>query len=189
MFSGIIEKKAKILKIDWGRFTVENTLWIDLKVGQSIAHDGACMTLESFNEESYSFFVMEESLKKTNYRDKKVWENFNVERCLKVDDRIDGHFVSGHIDTTGTVEQVDIQVDNSLILEVSFPKDLSHYTIDKWSITINGTSLTIMDRSVWYIAVSLIPLTQDRTNLWELQLGDSVNLEFDMLGKYILNKA
>lgn len=189
MFSGIIEKKAKILKRDWGRFTVENTLGTDLKIGQSIAHDGACMTLESFDEESYSFFVMEESLKKTNYGDKKVWESFNVERCLKVDDRIDGHFVSGHVDTTGQVGLTETQADNSLILGVRFPKDFSHYTIDKWSITINGTSLTIMDRSPWYIAVSLIPLTQDWTNLWELQLGDSVNLEFDMLGKYILNKA
>lgn len=99
MFSGIIEQKAKILQIESGRFTVENTFQGSLSIGQSIAHDGACMTIESFKDDSYTFFVMEESLKKTNFSQKNIGDSFNVERCLQVGDRIDGHFVSGHIDT------------------------------------------------------------------------------------------
>jgi len=187
MFTGIIEKKSKILSKEGGRFCVENHFWNDLKIWQSIAHDGACMTLEAFNNETYSFFVMEESLKKTNFSEKKVWEYFNIERCMRASDRVDGHFVSGHIDTTGNVSLVEKLQDNSLIVWVSFPEKFSKYTIKKWSIAINGVSLTLVDKKKWYISVSLIPLTQDWTNLWKLILWESVNIEFDMLGKYILN--
>lgn len=188
MFSGIIEKQAKILQIESGRYTVENHFWENLQIGQSIAHDGACMTIESFKDNTYTFFVMEESLKKTNFWEKNPWDTFNIERCLKVWDRLDGHFVSGHIDTTGHVTLLEKKDDASLIVWVSFDETFSKYTIEKWSIAINGTSLTIVDRNTWYISVSLIPLTQDWTNLWVLKLWDTVNLEFDMIGKYILNK-
>jgi len=188
MFTGIIEKKSKIISIKNGKKCVENPFWNDLQLGQSIAHDGACMTIESFDNEKYCFFVMEESLKKTNFWEKKVWDYFNIERCLKTWDRIDGHFVSGHIDTTGRISTLEKKDDNSLILWISFPEVFSKYTIEKWSIAINGVSLTIVDKKKWYISVSLILLTQDWTNLGKLILWDSVNIEFDMLGKYILNK-
>ncbi len=188
MFTGIIEKKSKILKIEDSRFTVENCFRDELKLGQSVAHDGACMTLEKIKDGSYSFFVMEESFKKLNFHAKRVWEYFNTERSLKADDRIDGHFVSGHIDTTGEIITYERLDDNSLILGVSFAKEHSKYTIEKWSIALNWVSLTIIDVSSWYISVSLIPLTQDWTNLWDLKLWDLINIEFDMLGKYILNK-
>ena len=188
MFSWIIEKQARILSVESGKFRVESHFWDALKIGQSIAHDGACMTIESFDNNSYTFFVMEESLKKTNFRIKKPWDMFNIERCIQVGERIDGHFVSGHIDTTGKVSLIEKQDDGSLILWVLFDEALSKYTIEKWSITISGVSLTIVERKDWYLSVSLIPLTQDITNLWALQLWSKVNLEFDMLGKYILNK-
>ena len=187
MFSGIIETQAKIIARDKGKFTVENTFPGKLQIGQSIAHDGACMTIESFTDESYSFFVMEESLKKTNFEKKQVWDSFNIERCMKLWDRIDGHFVSGHIDTTWKVTYQEKKEDNSLFIGISFDESFSKYTIEKWSIAINGTSLTIVETKKGYISVSLIPLTQDWTNLWQLSLWDTVNLEFDMLGKYILN--
>jgi len=188
MFSWIIEKKAKILHKEWGRFTIENLFWDELKLGQSIAHDGACMTIESLQDDSYTFFMMEESLNKTNFWNKKIGDSFNIERCIQVWDRIDGHFVSWHIDTTWEVTTLEKVDDGSLILGISFPESFWKYVIDKWSITINGTSLTIVERQDWYISVSLIPITQDWTNLWELEIWDHVNLEFDMLGKYILNK-
>lgn len=188
MFSGIIEKKSQILHVDWGRYTIQNYFWMDLQIWQSIAHDGACMTLESFDEKSYTFFVMEESLKKTNFWTKKSWDFFNIERCIKVWDRIDGHYVSGHIDTIGKISSIEKVSDWSLILWVEFPEDFSKYTIEKWSIAINGVSLTIIEVTPWYLSISLIPLTQDWTNLWEVNIGTPVNLEFDMLGKYILNK-
>ena len=188
MFTGIIEKKSKILKIAGSRFTVENIFWDELNLGQSIAHDGACMTIEEFKNDTYSFFVMEESFKKLNFHTKQVWDYFNIERCLKAESRIDGHFVSGHIDTIGEIINLEEKSDGSLIVWVSFAKEFSKYTIEKWSIALNWVSLTIVDKSAWYISVSLIPLTQDWTNLWDLKFWDTINIEFDMLGKYILNK-
>lgn len=187
MFTGIIEHKAKILNIQAWIFTVENTFSEALCIGQSIAHDGACMTLESISDDTYSFFVMEESLKKTNFSKKKIWDFFNIERCMKMNDRIDGHFVSGHVDTTGSVVSLDRKDDNSLIIEVSFKEEFAKYTIEKWSISLNGTSLTIINKLPLSISVSLIPLTQDWTNLWDIKIWDTINIEFDMLWKYILN--
>lgn len=190
MFSGIIEKKAKILNIDNGIFTIEKVIHDEnLTVWQSVAHDGACMTLTEVSDTNYTFFIMEESLSKTNFWSKKVWEYVNIERCIKANDRIDGHFVSGHIDTTGKISKLEKKEDNSLIIWVSFQEEFSKYTINKWSIALNGVSLTIVDRSPWYISVSLIPLTQDWTNLWELKIWENINIEFDMLGKYILNHS
>lgn len=188
MFTGIIEKKAAILDIQGSRFIVKNVFWDEVQVWQSIAHDGACMTLESTKETEYNFFVMQESFEKLNFHEKKIWDFFNIERCLRVNDRIDGHFVSGHVDTTGKVSFLEKRDDNSLILWISFAKEFSKYTIEKWSVALNGVSLTIVEKWEWYISVSLIPLTQDWTNLWELRIWDILNIEFDMLWKYILNK-
>lgn len=187
MFSGIIEKQAKILDKKWWKFVIENHFWEELKLWQSIAHDWACMTIESYDTNSYTVFVMEESLEKTNFGTKNIGDSFNIERCLQVGDRIDGHFVSWHIDTTGVVEHLEYKEDGSLIIKIWFDSNNSHFIIDKWSITINGVSLTIVSRREWYLSVSIIPLTQDWTNLWTLQIGSTVNLEFDMLGKYIQN--
>ncbi len=187
MFTGIIEKKASIISCHQWEFIIENHFWMNLKIWQSIAHDGACMTIEDFDKKHYKIFVMEESLKKTNFWEKKVWDYFNIERCLKSWERIDGHFVSGHIDSVWEVVFLERKKDNSLIVWISFPEKFSNYTIEKWSIAINGVSLTIIDKKPWYISVSLIPITQDWTNLWKLILWEKVNIEFDMLGKYILN--
>ena len=188
MFSGIIEKKSQIFKIEGSHFTVENPFWNVLEVGQSIAHDGACMTLEEIKNDSYTFFAMEETFLKTNFHNKQEGDYFNIERSLQVWERIDGHFVSGHIDTTGEVTTLKEQDDSSLILWVSFAKEFSKYTIEKGSIALNWASLTIVEKQEWYISVSLIPLTQDWTNLWTLKIWSIINIEFDMLGKYILNK-
>lgn len=188
MFSGIIETQAKILAIDAGRLSVENTFSDTLQIGQSIAHDWACMTIESFDEHQYSFFAMAESFDKTNFWNKQVGESFNVERCLKIGDRVDGHFVTGHVDTIGTVALFEQNSDESWRLGIAFDESYSKYVIDKGSITINGTSLTIVWRAPWYLEVCIIPLTLEVTNLWKLVTSDRVNLEFDMLWKYILNK-
>jgi len=187
MFTWIIEQKAKILEINQWKFVIENSFPWELNLWQSIAHDWACMSVDSINENSYSFFMMQESLDKTNFWEKKSWDYFNIERCLKAEDRIDGHFVSWHIDTTWSVTYLEKREDNSLIIWVSFDNNFSNLTISKWSIAINWVSLTIVDKTPGYISVSLIPLTQDWTNLWKIQLWEKVNLEFDMLGKYILN--
>lgn len=186
MFTGIIEAKSKILSIDYGKFLIENTLQEKIKIWQSIAHDGACMTIDEIYDTSYSFFVMQESLNKTNFHEKKIGDYFNIERCLRAQDRIDGHFVSGHIDTTGILTDKKRIDDWSLILTVQFDSSFSQLTIEKWSIALNGVSLTIINKKTNAISVSLIPLTQDWTNLSTLKVGSSINIEFDMLGKYIL---
>lgn len=188
MFSWIVENKAKITWIKDGRFTVENIFSWELKEGQSIAHDWACMTVEKFDKDTYTFFAMEETLKKTNFWKKSVWDNFNLERCLKVGDRLDGHFVTGHIDTVWKVIKIEKKQDSSFVMKISFDEEFSKLLVYKWSITVNWVSLTVVSNSLNYLEISLIPHTLKITNLWDLKVWDFVNLEFDILGKYILNK-
>ncbi len=185
MFSWIIEHQAKIISRDRWKFIVENTFSEPLLIWQSIAHDGACMTLTEWNSDTYSFFVMEESLGITNLGKKIIGDTFNVERSLKLGDRIDGHMVTGHIDTIWEVINALKNQDSSLILTIGFDKKHKNLIVKKWSIAINGTSLTIVDTGDDWLSISLIPLTQDWTNLWKLGNWDIVNLEFDMLGKYV----
>ncbi len=187
MFSWIIEHTARILFIQNGVFTMQNPFQDALKVWQSIAHDGACMTLTDVSEESYSFFAMEETLKVTNFGTKSVWDLFNVEYALRMWDFLDGHMVSGHIDTIGHVVELTKNEDESLILRVQIDAMERRFLIKKWSIALNGVSLTIVDITADTVAVSLIPLTQDWTNLGMLQLGDTLNIEYDMMAKYVAN--
>jgi riboflavin synthase len=185
MFSGIIEHTAKILYKKDGLFRLENTFWSDIKIGQSIAHDGACMTLTHIDTDWYEFFMMEESLKKTHFEKKKIGDLINVERCIALGERLDGHIVTGHIDTVWVIKNLVKQADNSLIITCSYPEKFDHLIIEKGSIALNGTSLTVIQTTFGEFSVSLIPLTQDWTNLGKLSIGDLVNIEFDVIGKYI----
>ena len=186
MFTWIIEKKAKILEASNGKFKIENIFKSEeLNIWQSIAHDWACMTLESFNNESWDVFVMNESLKKTNFNTKKSWDYFNIERCMKLWDRLDWHMVSGHIDCIWKVENIENIIDGSKILKISFNEKFKNLIIEKWSITINWVSLTIIEALDNYFTISLIPLSQNITNLWNIVIWNIVNLEFDMIWKYV----
>jgi len=187
MFSWIIEHKARILSIQNGIFTMQNPFQDALKVWQSIAHDGACMTVTSVEEQAYSFFAMEESLQNTNFGTKQVWDFFNVERSLQLSDRLDGHMVSGHIDAVWRVVELTKKEDASLILRVQIDTMEKKFLVKKWSIALNGVSLTIIDIIADTLAVSMIPLTQEWTNLGALQLGDTLNIEYDMIAKYVVN--
>lgn len=185
MFSWIIENKARILDIDNGTFTVENIFKKPLKQGISVAHDWACMTIIESDSDKYSFFVMEESIKKTNFKTKKIWDFFNVEESLKLSDTMDWHFVSGHVDTTWTVEKIIENDDGSKYYFINYDFKYNNLVIEKWSITINWVSLTVVDDKKDYLSVSIIPHTQSITNIWLLKVWDTVNLEFDILWKYI----
>lgn len=185
MFSWIIEKKAKILKIENGNYTVENIFKKPLKQGISIAHDWACMTILDSDEEKYTFFVMQESIEKTNFKTKKVWDFFNVEWSLKLSSTMDWHFVSWHVDTTWIVKEIKNNDDNSRYYFVSFPEKFSNLIIEKWSITINWVSLTIVEDWKDFLSVSVIPHTWEITNIWDLEVWSIVNLEFDIIWKYI----
>lgn len=185
MFSGIIKNKAKILEIKNWYFTIKNIFAKKIKTWMSIAHDWACMTIINSNEKNYSFFVMEESLKKTNFWDKKVWDTFNIEWSLKLSDSLDGHFVSWHIDTTWIVTKIIKNKDNSKYIYIKFDKKYKNLIIEKWSIAINWVSLTIVEDWEDYLSVSIIPITQEITNIWDLKVWNKVNLEFDIFWKYI----
>lgn len=185
MFSGIIQAKAKIINRDGGNFTVENKYSEILEIWESIAHDGTCMTITSFDKNSYSFFTMEESLNITNFNQKNNWDYFNVERSLKLNDAVNGHFVTWHVDTLWKVTDIIKNSDDSIEIFVSFDSKYKNNIIDKWSITINGVSLTICQNWDDYLSVSIIPHTQVVTNLGLLEIWNNVNLEFDMIWKYI----
>jgi len=186
MFTWIIEKKAKIISSDSWRFRIENIFELsDLNIWQSIAHDWACMTLDKINENYWEIFVMEESLKKTNFSTKKAWDFFNIERCLQIWDRLDWHMVSGHIDWMWNIIDVKEVSDWSKIFKINFDSKFSNLIIEKGSISVNWVSLTIVEAWKDFFTISLIPLTQEITNLWKLEKWSIVNLEFDMVWKYI----
>jgi riboflavin synthase len=188
MFTGIITHQATIVAIDGWSFTIVSPFETLPTVWQSIAHDGACMTVNAVDTENsrYSFFAMNESLRKTNFSNKSLWDQFNIELCLQAGQRLDGHFVTWHIDTTGTVKTIEPDHDGSTHVHIEYKKSWGPYVIPKWSIAINGVSLTVVEANPWHLSVWLIPLTQEATNLWTLTPWDAVNLEFDMLGKYVL---
>ncbi len=188
MFSGIIESSWKIIKKNGGEFTVACNFSDELVLGQSIAHDGACMTVTKIDKDAYTFFAVEESLNRTNFSTKKIWDRFNVERCLRYGDRVDGHFVTGHVDTVGTVAEIVENGDTSHTLVIHFDPTYSDNIVEKGSIALNGTSLTIVRAEESLISVAIIPHTWNFTNLWELRVWDTINIEFDMLGKYLLKK-
>ncbi len=185
MFSWIVKNKAKILSINNWIYTVENIFWNKLKKWISIAHDWACMTITDSDKDKYSFFVMEESIKKTNFGSKSIWDTFNVEWSLKLSDTMDWHFVSWHIDTTWIIEKIIENNDLSKYIYIKFDEKYKNLIIEKWSITINGVSLTIVEDWIDYLSVSVIPLTQEITNIWDLKVWNKVNLEFDIFAKYV----
>ena len=195
MFSWIVESKAEILNINNWIFTIRNSFEKDsILIGQSIAHDWACMSITNIDlqNNTYKFFAMNESLSCTNFWFKKLWDFFNVERCINLQDRLDWHIVSWHIDCIWEINAIITNNDWSKQLEILCKKEFGKYLISKWSISINGVSLTIVNDDIYkdlyassIFSINLIPLTQQLTNLWTLIIGDKVNLEFDLIGKYI----
>ncbi len=186
MFTGIIQQKVVIKSIKEGNFTVGGYKWDTLQIGQSIAHDWACMTVDEIHSpSSYSFFAMEESFNKTIFWQKKVWDTFNIELAVTSSQKMDGHFVTWHIDCLASVTKKRLADDGSLNLYISFPAEFDTLVVPKWSIAINWVSLTVVDVWDWSCSVWLIPLTQEVTWLWNLEIWDKVNVEFDLLAKYI----
>lgn len=185
MFSWIIKWKAKILEINSWTFKIENIFKEKLKIWESISHDWACMTITEIYENSYTFFVMQESINRTNFSNKAIWDNFNVETSIRLWDKIDGHIVSWHIDWTWKIKSIKNLLDKSKALYITFNSKYKNLIIEKGSITVNWVSLTIVDTWEDYFSISIIPLTQEITNLGKLIKWDLVNLEFDMMWKYI----
>lgn len=187
MFTGIIERVEKVsaLEREGGnlRLRISSTLVPELKVDQSIAHNGVCLTVEKLHSDSYEVVAVEETLTKTNLENLKSGDLVNIERCMKLNDRLDGHIVQGHVDSTAKVESVE-EKDGSWIFRFR-QSESSKLIVEKGSICINGVSLTAFDVSDNLFTVTIIPFTYDHTNFKALKKDDLVNLEFDIIGKYV----
>lgn len=187
MFTGIIESIGKITKITPINTNIELTLECEftheLKVDQSMAHNGCCLTVTSINGKEYTVVAIAESLKKTNLGDIKLNDLINLERCLKLNDRLDGHMVQGHVDQLGEIVEITNH-NGSYNLHVQYD-ETDFTTVNKGSICLNGMSLTVFDSRKGAFTVSIIPYTWEFTNTHTYRVGDRVNLEFDIIGKYL----
>ena len=191
MFTGIIETTGKVVETFQSQTNLE--LWIqssitqELKIDQSVAHNGICLTVVEISGEVYRVTAVAETISKTNINNWEVGDEINLERALKLGDRLDGHFVQGHVDTTGRCIQVKNK-DGSSIFSFEFPKQFAELMIEKGSVCINGVSLTAFDIKKKKFSVTIIPYTFEHTNFKHLRVNDEVNLEFDVLGKYFLRR-
>ena len=187
MFTGIIEQLATIKKIvkenENVHITFTSEFVNELKVDQSVAHNGICLTVVAIENNTYTVTAILETIQKTNIGFWDIDTKVNVERCMQLNGRLDGHIVQGHVDTKGVCKSIENQ-DGSwkFTFEYSAPM---HVTVDKGSITINGVSLTVVDSEQQTFSVCIIPYTYENTNFHQLKTGDFVNLEFDIIGKYV----
>ncbi|MFH1759531.1 MAG: riboflavin synthase [bacterium] len=191
MFTGLVEERGRILKViekDKGREFVfsGDTAIKDLKVGDSIAVDGVCLTVAQRNHDWFKIFAMWETLKKTTAGKYKEGDFVNFERPLKLSDRLGGHMVMGHVDGIGEISGEEKQGE-SLEREFLIPDELVRYTIPKGSIAIDGISLTIAEKNKNRIKIGFIPVTMEKTTQGTKKIGDPVNIEVDMIGKYAEN--
>lgn len=188
MFTGIVEAMGSLVKTEAKGTNVE--FWFtcpftqELKVDQSLAHNGVCLTVVEIQGEQYRVTAIDETLQKTNVGDLKIGQKVNLERCMAANARFDGHIVQGHVDLTGICTEIKDQ-QGSWEYRFSYPKASGHVTVEKGSICVNGTSLTVVDSQDDSFTVCIIPYTYEHTVFHQLRIGDRVNLEFDILGKYI----
>lgn len=198
MFTGIIESLGTIHNITTTGtnqvFEIETTFRDEdpIRVDQSISHDGVCLTVTDILQAEaqtvrYSVTAVEETLSKTQLGSWKTGSKINVERCMKLGGRLDGHLVQGHVDTTGKVSSIE-QREGSWLIRFSFPPEFAELMVNRGSICINGVSLTVVEAGTDWFTVTIIPFTWEHTGFHTLSEGDDVNLEFDILGKYLLRR-
>ncbi len=189
MFTGIIENLGTVAKVEKHQTNlelyVESSLASELKIDQSVAHNGICLTVvEIFGDRTYRVTAIDETIAKTNIGDLVEGDKINIERCMTMGARLDGHIVQGHVDQIGVCEGVEEQ-DGSWIYSFSYDPSLGNVTVEKGSITVNGTSLTVVNSTEGGFSVAIIPYTYENTVFHTLRKGDRVNLEFDVIGKYV----
>lgn len=188
MFTGIIETLGTVTGLTKEgtnvRFDISSPITAQLKVDQSVSHNGVCLTVVAVEGNTYSVTAIDETLKKTNLKSWAIGKKINLERCMPANGRFDGHIVQGHVDQVGKVVGIAEQ-DGSWIFDFSFDPQTGNVTVEKGSITVNGTSLTCFNSKNGKFSVAIIPYTYEHTNFHELKVGDEVNLEFDIIGKYI----
>lgn len=188
MFTGIIETLGQIQHIVKEgtnvHFTVESNICAELKIDQSVAHNGVCLTVVAINENSHTVTAIEETLNKTSLGDLTIGSKVNLERCMQMNARLDGHIVQGHVDQTAKCILVN-ELDGSWEYRFKYDATLGNVTVEKGSVCVNGISLTVVNSQQDEFSVFIIPYTYEHTNLHEVKVGDTVNLEFDIIGKYV----
>lgn len=188
MFTGIIETMGEVRGVEREgsnvHFDVFSLITPELRIDQSIAHDGVCLTVVAIQGSNYRVTAIDETLQKSNLGTWGVGKKVNLERCMPANGRFDGHIVQGHVDQTAEVEKIE-EKDGSWVFDFSYVADKGNVTVEKGSITVNGTSLTCFNSRKGGFTVAIIPYTFEHTNFHQLKVGDKVNLEFDIVGKYI----
>lgn len=197
MFSGIVEAMARVVTVEQDRenkhFTLECAFGHELHIDQSVAHNGVCLTVVSTDGDRYVVTAMDETLRRSNLGEWQEGDMVNVERSMLMNGRLDGHIVQGHVDQTATCVSIE-DAEGSFIYTFSYessPEMIArgYFTVDKGSVTVNGVSLTVCEPTADTFKVCIIPYTYEHTNFHTLKMGSKVNIEFDILGKYISRLA
>ncbi|MBG6111834.1 riboflavin synthase [Flavobacterium sp. CG_23.5] len=188
MFTGIIETLGVIQEIEKDKdnihITIDSSITGELKIDQSVAHNGICLTVVALKDTFYTVTAIDETIKKTNLASWKIGDSVNLERAMKLGDRLDGHIVQGHVDQTGTCI-VAKETNGSWLYTFEYDETLNNMTIEKGSITVNGVSLTVVNSEKNQFSVAIIPYTYEHTNFKSFEVGTKINLEFDVIGKYV----
>ena len=188
MFTGIIEATGVVEKMERQESNIEFTLSCpftqELKIDQSLAHNGCCLTVVKIEGDQYTVTAINETLEKTNLGTWEVGSVVNLERCMVMNGRLDGHIVQGHVDKTGEVFAIENK-DGSYYITIRYEEGGAFTTVPQGSITVNGISLTVANSADNQFSVAIIPYTWERTNMRNIKVGDKVNLEFDIIGKYV----
>ncbi len=188
MFTGIIESLGVVKNIvpegDNFHITIESDFTSELKIDQSVSHDGVCLTTVSINNNEYTVTAIKETLDKSNFKYLKIGDSINLERAMILGARLDGHIVQGHVDQTAICTNV-LEENGSWVFDFEYDNSLNNITIEKGSITVNGVSLTVVNSKKNNFSVAIIPYTYEFTNFNFFKIGTVVNLEFDVIGKYV----
>tara|TARA_B100001758_G_C18394422_1_gene604978 strand:+ start:1716 stop:2303 length:588 start_codon:yes stop_codon:yes gene_type:complete len=187
MFTGIIEQLAEVVSLEREnsniRFSLKSSITNEMKIDQSIAHNGVCLTVVDIEKDVYTVVAVNETLNKSNLRSLEIGSKVNIERCMKIGARFDGHIVQGHVDQTAVCTK--LKEDNGSHIFTFDYEDSDNITVEKGSVCVNGVSLTVINSKQNSFSAAIIPYTFKNTNFHTIKLGMLVNLEFDILGKYI----
>ena len=188
MFTGIIETLGTVTNISNNKsnvdFTISSDLSHELRIDQSVAHNGVCLTVINVSENSHTVTAIDETLQKTNLGDWQIGSLVNLERCMQMNGRLDGHIVQGHVDQTARCTAVT-ETDGSWLYTFEYQSNFDHVTVEKGSVCVNGISLTVVNSLNNQFSVAIIPYTYEHTNLKTVKVCSLVNLEFDIIGKYV----
>ena len=188
MFTGIVESLGKIISAEQQpanlRLTVSCPFVSELKVDQSISHNGVCLTVTKISGDTYDVVAIEETLRRSNLGKLSAGAYVNLERCLRIGDRLDGHMVQGHVDETGTCKSIEDRNGSWIFIFQLHPAS-ANLIVEKGSVCVNGVSLTVVEAAKDYFSVAIIPYTYENTTFRSMKPGDTVNLEFDVIGKYV----